>query len=227
MLAASILLFIWGISKLNGNETDSCSANFDNKIDSIYNDLTYCCACSTDSIVPTPPPIPPLPEPPIPADTVPEKPKPPVKDTKPKKPKANCRVHFSGGLMGGKFDDVGISKIYVEDRLSEYVGSGHYPSNESAFPKAVRTTFDGIAIDKGTRLIIYSKPNFKGTILLDVTGPAIINNVKWKDDDSYKYCNTETYPSDLQANYPQSVRKWSSSNMETWSTGSCKIECAE
>jgi hypothetical protein len=64
MLASAILLFFWGISKLNKNETDACNANFDNKMDSIYNDLMNCCTCETDSVIPPPPPI---------EDTVPPK----------------------------------------------------------------------------------------------------------------------------------------------------------
>jgi hypothetical protein len=127
--------------------------------------------------------------------------------------------------MGGEYDDVGISKIYKTDHASEYVGSGEYKSNEEAFPKAVAQTFDGIAIDKGTRLVIYSEKNFKGSVVLDVTGPAIINNVMWKDDPRYSHCNTDTYSGELQRNYPQSVRKWSRTNMRPWSFGSCKITC--
>ena len=127
--------------------------------------------------------------------------------------------------MGGKHELIGISEIYKIDEISEYVGSGFYPKNTVAFPKSVNTTFDGIAIDKGTRLIIYSKPNFKGTILLEVVGPMIINNVIWKDDSNYKHCNTDIFPEDLQRNFPPSVRIWSNSNMHDWSFGSCKIMC--
>lgn len=147
-------------------------------------------------------------------------------DTIPKAPESNCRVHFSGGIMGGEADlTIGISKIYEEDFASEYVGSGYYPNNNLAFPKAVSKTFDGIAIDKGTRLIIYSSPNFKGTVLLDVEGPLVINNSLFKDDPRYSHCNSDTYPPELQATYPQSKRIWSSSDMQKWSSGSCKIIC--
>lgn len=148
-----------------------------------------------------------------------------IEDSIPKPPSTNCRVHFSGLLMGGSYESGNISKIYVEDDFSEYVGSGYYNDNNIAFPKSVKTTFDGIAIDKNTRLIIYEKLNFEGDILLDITGPAIINNVIWKDDLRYKKCNYEDFSPDLQANYPQSVRIWSQTNMHDWSNGSLKIIC--
>jgi len=96
-----------------------------------------------------------------------------------------------------------------------------------AFPKAVRTTFDGIAIDKGTRLIIYSKKNFQGTVLLDITGPAIVNNVLHISNTDVNFCNTINFNSPLQENYPQSVRRWSKSNMNDWSFGSCQIICSD
>jgi hypothetical protein len=148
-------------------------------------------------------------------------------DSIPQPPKQNCRVHFSGLVMGGKYVHENISEIYKEDFASEYVGEGFYANNTSAFPKSVRTTFDGIAIDKGTQLIIYSQPNFKGSVLLDIKGPAIINNVKWKNDSRYNRCNTENYSSNLQSNFPQSVRYWSKSDMHDWSYGSCKIICRD
>jgi hypothetical protein len=140
-------------------------------------------------------------------------------------PRPNCRVHFSGAIMGGKYDETGISEIYQVDQLSEYVGEGEYPDNTKAFPKAVATTFDGIAIDKGTRLIIYSGKKFTGRVLLDVIGPKIINNKLWRNDPRYGHCNSDTYPSELQRTYPQSVREWSKSDMHNWSFGSCKIIC--
>ena len=159
-------------------------------------------------------------------DTIPKAPE-AIRDTIPKAPEANCRVHFSGLIMGGEADlTIGISKIYEEDFASEYVGSGYYPNNNLAFPKAVSKTFDGIAIDKGTRLIIYSSPNFKGTVLLDVEGPLVINNSLFKDWPEYSHCNSDTYPPELQVTYPQSKRIWSTSDMQKWSSGSCKIICS-
>ena len=148
-------------------------------------------------------------------------------DSIPKPPSENCRVHFSGLFMGDTYKPQYISEIYKIDDYSEYVGSGFYPDNTMAFPKSVRYTFDGIAIDKGTRLIIFSKKNFQGEILLDISGPAIVNNVKHIDNSAVNFCNTINFKTSLQNNYPQSVRKWSKSNMWDWSYGSCKIICSE
>ncbi len=143
----------------------------------------------------------------------------------PQKPKEGCRAYFSGGLVAGHYEDHGISEVYVLDEFSNYVGAGNYPDNEKAFPNAVAQTFDGIAIDSGTRIIIYRERNFKGDILLDKTGPAIINNIIWKDDDRYKNCNTETFKEPLQSNFPISVREWSKEDMQKWSYGSLKVIC--
>ena len=65
--------------------------------------------------------------------------------------------------IGQTFDDEVsyTSEVYVEDRFSEYVGPGLYTDNTLAFPKAIATTFDGIAIDKGTKVTIYSKKILK------------------------------------------------------------------
>lgn len=145
----------------------------------------------------------------------------------PEKPRKGCRAFFSGGIVGGHYESHGISEVYVIDNMSEYVGSGEYPDNEKAFPKAVATTFDGIAIDSGTRVIIYKEKNFQGEILLDKTGPAIINNVLWKDDNRYTKCNIETFKEPLQTNFPPSVREWSKTDMQNWSYGSLKVICED
>lgn len=143
----------------------------------------------------------------------------------PQKPKENCRAFFSGGVVGGHFEEHGISEVYVEDSISEYVGAGEYPDNVKAFPKAVASTFDGIAIDKGTRVVIYKKKNFRGKVLLNQKGPAIINNRIWKNDKRYINCMTEIFSGDLQKNFPFSCRKWSKTNMHEWSYGSLKVFC--
>ncbi len=143
----------------------------------------------------------------------------------PEEPKENCRAFFSGGVVSGHYESHGISEVYVIDNLSEYVGAGKYPDNEIAFPKAVAWTFDGIAIDSGTRVIIYKKKNFKGRILLNKKGPAIINNKIWKKDIRYKNCNSEIFKEPLETNFPKSCRKWSKRNMHNWSYGSLKVFC--
>ena len=195
---ALIGLFSWMLWKMTDLLNDCPEQQQVNELmRKIERDLENCCEC--------------LPE--------------PVIDSIPKAPEENCRVHFSGLFMGDHLAPEFISKIYQVDNYSEYVGSGFYPDNSKAFPNAVRTSFDGIAIDKGTRLIIYSEKNFNGSVLLDIHGPAIVNNVLHKDNQAVNFCNTINFIPELQSNYPQSVRKWSNSNMRDWSYGSCKIMC--
>jgi len=150
-----------------------------------------------------------------------------VIDTVPKAPQENCRVHFSGVFMGGEAQMDRVSKIYQEDQYSEFVGSGSYPSNQQAFPKAVEHSFDGIAIDRGTRLIIYSQENFQGGVLLDITGPAIICNKRFRDNPEVNHVMTDVFPGEIQNNYPQAVRRFSDTDMWDWSKGSCRITCEQ
>jgi len=147
------------------------------------------------------------------------------------KPTANCRAHFSGLLMTDYTKKGHATEIWKVDYGSEYVGKGEYPRAISAFPKAHGQTFDGIAIDKGTRVIIYSQKNFKGEILLDETGPAIITNVLRIDQDlvkeEVKENNRRNFKEPLNSQFPPSCRKMSSSNMFDWSQGSLKVICNE
>ncbi|MCQ2973797.1 MAG: carboxypeptidase-like regulatory domain-containing protein [Bacteroidales bacterium] len=143
------------------------------------------------------------------------------------KPRKNCGVHFSGTLLSDTEIKGHISKIYEPDKYGEYVGDGNYPSNAAAFPNAVKYTFDAIAVDKGTHLTIYSKPNYQGKVLLDVKGPALINNVKWKNESRIKDVCDKTFRGEFEANFPKNCRQWSSENMNTWDFGSSKITCDE
>ena len=99
----------------------------------------------------------------------------------PQDPTPGARAHFGGGLMNG------IHDIFVEDWSSEFVGMGDYPDNTKAFPKAVGTTFDGIALDTGVRCIIYSEEDFQGDVVVDITGPIVVNNamIHYNADDPY------------------------------------------
>ena len=144
-----------------------------------------------------------------------------------KPPKDNCRAHFSGTLLADFYIDNHISYIYKPDKYGEYVGAGEYPSNKVAFPNAVAHTFDAIAVDAGTRVIIYSKPNFQGRVVLDVTGPALINNVKWKNDSRISNINTKKLKDGLQSEFPPSCRRWSNEDMNKWSNGSVKVICTQ
>ena len=144
----------------------------------------------------------------------------------PQAPSADARAYFSDQLIGPRwaipYDETGSWSS-----CSDYVGAGSYPNNREAFPNASRGTFDAIAIDSNTRVILWEKPNFEGKVLLDMTGPALINNIKWQSYPSYQNITTGTFQDpEIQKNYPSSVRVWSETNMELWTTGSVKIVAA-
>lgn len=147
-------------------------------------------------------------------------------------PEAGCRVHFSGALMHDDFVERTASIPYVEDNMSEYVGKGRFPENSCAFPKAIENSFDSIAVDAGTRVTIYSEPNFEGCILWDKVGPAIVVNIKWKDMSCWEFCKGQPYSQvlaskwkdPLNAIFPPSVREFSTTDMHSWNTGSLVIQ---
>jgi hypothetical protein len=140
------------------------------------------------------------------------------------KPRLGCRAFFSGGLVAGYFKTGWHSEAFKEDAASEYVGAGAYPKNAISMPKAVKMTFDGIAIGDSTRVVIYSKPDFKGEVVLDVCGPLLINNILYKE--SMESINVRTLKNpELDRLFPPSKRIWSSSNMNHWDNGSMKILC--
>ena len=148
-----------------------------------------------------------------------------------KEPIINCRAHFSGLLMCDTFISGNYTETYQIDESSEYIGEGEYPRANTAFPKSHYDTFDGIAIDKGTRVIIYSKENFKGEILMDEKGPKIITNSYRLEKEETKLMvienNQKIFKEPLNTNFPQSTRKMSTSNMFDWSKGSLKVICNE
>ena len=77
----------------------------------------------------------------------------------------------------------------------------------SAFPKSHKQTFDGIAIGNGTRVIIYEKPDFKGNILLDKSGPIITTNKLRLEQDKkmssiVEENNSKKFKSDLKKDFP-------------------------
>ncbi len=140
-------------------------------------------------------------------------------------PRNGCRAFVTDLVVGDEFINGHISEIYKLDGYSDYVGVGKYKSCFEAFPNAAKGTFDGIAIDSGTRIIIYSKPDFKGKLLLDKTGPAIINNIRWKKDARYKIYMKKKFKSPYNDIYPPKVRIWSRNNMHNWTKGSAIVIC--
>lgn len=141
------------------------------------------------------------------------------------KPEKNGGVHFSGWFLSDKdeYPWIDCSKIFEDDEYGEYVGQGLYLDNRKILPNSMQNTFDAVAVGEGTRLIIYSKPNFKGREVLNVKGPMLIENVHAKGQ--YDKLLTYTFSEDLQKLFPPSQRQWSSSNMHDWAYGSCKILC--
>ena len=145
------------------------------------------------------------------------------------KPTNNCRAFFSGRLVTDD-PEYNESVIFHPNNQSEYVGEGNYPRANIAFPNSDKHTFDGIAIDKNTRVIIYSNKDFEGSVLLDITGPALINNIKWKGtalESMIKEINNKNLQGNLNEVFPENSRQYSKSDMHSWSNGSLKILCDE
>ena len=143
------------------------------------------------------------------------------------KPTKNCGVHFSGWYLSDRDDYPGddCSEIFQEETYGEYVGQGYYTDNTKILPKAMKYSFDAVAVSKGTRLIMYSEPNFKGRVVLDVKGPMLIENVIAKG--MYDKLMRYKFKDELQELFPPERRQWSSENMHSWANGSCKIICEQ
>ena len=152
-----------------------------------------------------------------------------------KPPRESCRVFVSDCFLGDEVVPNWVSEIYKLDDLSEYVGEGIYPDNTLAFPKsgAGSHTFDGIAIDKNTRVIIYSGRDFQGDVVLDQKGPALIFNKgrldgKNKLNDAQTWIDkfrTKQFKEPLQSAFPPSCRILSNTDMIDWGKGSMKVIC--
>lgn len=177
------------------------------------------CGCD-EYVVDTVGPKPPVPPNPAKIDTIHEN------DDLPK-PTKNCGVHFSGWYLSDKdeYPWVDCSRIFEDDKYGEYVGQGFYPDNTKILPKSMEHSFDAVAVKKGTRLIIYSEPGFKGREVLNVKGPVLIENVVMRG----LYDKLMSYPfaDSLGVMFPPERRQWSSENMNDWAKGSCKIICEE
>lgn len=144
-------------------------------------------------------------------------------------PEAGGRVHFSGALLLDHAVTGQCSVPYEEDTYSEYVGVGKYPDNEKAFPKAISASFDSVAVDAGTRVTIYSEKGFKGTVLWDKIGPAIVANTKWQtlvlngDTQPYSTRLSGSWKEPFQTIFPPEVREFSSTDMHLWRSGSLVV----
>lgn len=134
-------------------------------------------------------------------------------------------VHFTGALISDESSSVkGTSKAFdMKDRYSNFLRPGKYNVLAHDLQKSSYHTLDGIAIPANTRLIVYKNQHCRGEILLDITGPAIVNNVIWSYTDTYNEVNTKEFNAELQPYFPQVTRSWSATDMHSWSKGSMEI----
>lgn len=158
-------------------------------------------------------------------------PEPPQEEELPK-PVLGCGVHFCGGVMSDTTVNGTWGDIIFKPSNGEYVGAGLFANNKEAFPYAMAGTLDGLAVDMCTRLIIYSEPDFKGDVIIDIVGPILINSGDRTDgltDDSGENIMTKSFTPALQKLFPPERRKLSTDfsqlNMNLWANGSCKIIC--
>ncbi|MDH4471345.1 MAG: tetratricopeptide repeat protein [Fluviicola sp.] len=130
-------------------------------------------------------------------------------------------VHFSGLPIAGERVDHQTSKAFSNDPWSDFIVPGNYSWVDRVLAFSNFTELDGVAIPANTRLIVYSERDFKGTLLLDITGPAIVYNSANIPADSLF---SETYTTSiLQETFPPEVRTQSNSDMHLWINGSMEI----
>lgn len=142
-----------------------------------------------------------------------------------------------GGLLSGNssyYSDDGFTvELGKDDVYSDFVDAGIHSVAE-ACKDAVGHSFDSLAVVSGYKVTVFSDKDGKGTVLLDVTGPAIVYNIKWKDHGTFTFINDLIDQNwsgrDSQSGeywrelFPSSVRTWSSSDMNDWKSGSIKVE---
>lgn len=130
-------------------------------------------------------------------------------------------VHFSGLPIAGQRVDDQTSKAFSNDPWSDFIVPGQYTWIDRALTFSNFTELDGVAIPANTRLIVYSERNFKGVVLLDITGPAIVYNSAGIPPADF-FSETYTTPA-LQKTFPPAVRTQSNSDMHLWINGSMEI----
>ncbi len=134
------------------------------------------------------------------------------------------KVHFSGLMIADSRVEGVSSGAYRDDPYSDFLAPGKYAWIDRFLTYANFQTLDGIAVPPNVRLVIYSEKDFEGEVILDVTGPAVINNTQLQANTESKSTHAKTYePGQLQTIFPQSVRRWSESNMQRWIDGSMEI----
>ncbi len=159
-------------------------------------------------------------------------------------PTNSCFLQVSGGSLApagvGAQDDL-FTPRYTRagggnnmDYLGEIVGPGVYeraspfngytgtgdfrnptPYSNSVYPflHADAYTFDSMVIGPTTNVIIYRGPGQTGGIRYQAHGPKVLYNVQWRNGTAASF-NADWGVH--QSTYPQSVREWSTTNMQDW-----------
>lgn len=140
-----------------------------------------------------------------------------------------CVVHFTGALMSDESSSPEWTSKAMDrsDQHSSFLQIGKYSTLDKVLQNAHKFTLDGAAIPANTRLIVYKEQNFTGEVLLDITGPAIVNNYIYLEfGGGYYSVNWKEFIPELQPYFPQAVRSWSTSNMRDWVKGSMEVKVA-
>lgn len=131
-----------------------------------------------------------------------------VPDTISENPPTNSQyVHFAEFLLGDESIRGYSTKINEETDESHILGSGEFSDADSILENI--NSIDGIAISENVRLIAYSDKNFEGDVIIDITGPVLLNDVSLAiSDDDYKIIHSKTFTNGLQDKYPTHYRIW-------------------
>lgn len=131
------------------------------------------------------------------------------------------KVHFSGLPISDKRVNEQTSRAFSDDPWSDFLDTGSYVWIDRVLTFSNFSEPDGIAVPEGVHLIIYAERNFKGAVLLDITGPAIIENTAHPEA---KNLIAEPYDVPvLQKTFPPAVRRLSTHDMHKWVNGSMII----
>lgn len=134
-------------------------------------------------------------------------------------------VHFTGALMSDvcSTDRWTTEAFNKNDPYSNFLKPGKYDNLSKDLKKATDFTLDGIAVPANTRLVVYKNQDCTGEVLLDVTGPAIVNNGYRVSNKRFKNLSSKQFHPALQSYFPQETRSWSTTNMHDWISGSMEI----
>jgi len=132
-------------------------------------------------------------------------------------------VQFSSQLISDTLIDSLSSRAYMPDAYSDFLPEGKYRVIQEYLLAIGAQRLNSIAVPGNVRLIVYSDPDYKGQVLLDITGPAIIHNNSKMNAPASLETYRKQFVLPLQRIFPQQVRSWSSSDMTKWVKGSMEI----